>query len=181
MKFTPLALEGAYQIDIERRSDDRGYFARVFCQKEFHQVGIGQIWSQCNVSYNVSRGTLRGMHFQRPPRADAKLVRCVQGAAFDAIVDLRRGSTTFGEWISVILTAEKGEMIYVPHGFAHGFQTLMPNTELLYFHSDSYSPEHEGGLHHMDPDVGIDWPLEIKALSKRDSMLPPIREIVPIL
>ena len=104
----------------------------------------------------------------------------MQGAVFDVIVDLRRGSETFGSWTSVTLTAENGEMIYIPAGFAHGFQTLMPETELLYFHSESYSPAHEGGLHHADPDIGITWPLEVTNLSARDHNLPPLKKVDPV-
>ncbi|POF33748.1 dTDP-4-dehydrorhamnose 3,5-epimerase [Roseibium marinum] len=180
MKFTPLTLDGAYRVDLERRGDSRGFFARLFCRDEFRQLGLSEAWSQCNVSYSAEKGTLRGMHFQRPPKADAKLVKCMRGTVFDVIVDLRRGSETFGQWASVTLTANGGEMIYIPAGFAHGFQTLTPDAELLYFHSDSYSPEHEGGLHHADPDVAIAWPLEIGTLSERDRTLPPLKNVDPI-
>jgi dTDP-4-dehydrorhamnose 3,5-epimerase len=181
MKFTPLALEGAYRIDLERCGDHRGSFARMFCQEEFRKHGLNEIWSQCNVSHSVQKGTLRGMHFQRPPKADAKLVKCMRGAVFDVIVNLRWQSATFGHWTSVNLTAEGGEMIYVPEGFAHGFQTLTPNAELLYFHSDSYSPQHEGGLSYNDPNVGIDWPLDVQSLSERDQTLPLLNKVEPIL
>lgn len=180
MKFTPLTLDGAYRVDLERRGDSRGFFARLFCRDEFRQLGLSEAWSQFNVSYSAEKGTLRGMHFQRPPKADAKLVKCMRGTVFDVIVDLRRGSETFGQWASVTLTANGGEMTYIPAGFAHGFQTLTPDAELLYFHSDSYSPEHEGGLHHADPDVAIAWPLEIGTLSERDRTLPPLKNVDPI-
>ena len=180
MIFTPLALEGAYRIDLDRRGDHRGSFARLFCQEEFRQHGLAATWSQCNVSHSVQTGTLRGMHFQRPPRADAKLVTCMAGSVFDVIVDLRQGSKTYGQWASVTLTADGGEMIYVPQGFAHGFQTLMDDTRLLYFHSDSYSPGDEGGLHHADANVGIAWPLTVTSLSDRDKRLPPLSEVEPI-
>ncbi|MEM9635919.1 MAG: dTDP-4-dehydrorhamnose 3,5-epimerase [Pseudomonadota bacterium] len=180
MKFTPLPLQGAYRIDLEKKGDSRGFFARLFCQKEFEQFGLSTSWSQCNVSNSVEQGTVRGMHFQCPPKADAKLVKCMQGAVFDVIVDLRKASETFGQWTSVTLTAEGGEMIFIPEGFAHGFQTLTPNVELLYFHSDSYSPEHEGGLHHNDPDVGIAWPVPTTNLSDRDKNLPPLKKVDPI-
>lgn len=180
MIFTPLALDGSYRIDLERRGDNRGSFARMFCREEFRRHGLTSIWSQCNISHSAQKATLRGMHFQRPPKADAKLVKCITGAVFDVIVDLREGSGTYGEWVSVTLTAEGGEMIYVPQGFAHGFQTLTNDAELLYFHSDSYSPEHEGGLHHADPDVGIAWPLEVARFSDRDRILPPLFKVEPI-
>lgn len=180
MKFTPLPLEGAFRIDLERKADSRGFFARLFCEEEFASHGLTRAWSQCNVSYSAEKGTVRGMHFQRRPAADAKLVKCMRGAAFDVIVDLRRGSATFGRWTSVTLTADGGEMIYVPEGFAHGFQTLTDGTDLLYFHSQSYSPHHEGGLLFRDPDVGIAWPLEIGNLSDRDKTLPPLERVEPI-
>lgn len=180
MIFTPLSLNGAYLIDLERRGDHRGSFARLFCQEEFRQHGLTDIWSQCNVSHSVQKGTLRGMHFQRPPKADAKLVKCMAGSVFDVIVDLRENSETYGQWVSVTLTADGGEMIYIPQGFAHGFQTLSENAQLLYFHSDSYSPEHEGGFHHADPAVGIAWPLEIASLSDRDNNMPPLAKLEPI-
>lgn len=180
MKYTPLALGGAYRIDLERRGDQRGSFARMFCREEFRRHGLNETWSQCNLSHSVQKGTLRGMHFQRPPKADAKLVKCMTGSVFDVIVDLRQGSGTFGQWVSVTLTAEGGEMIYVPQGFAHGFQTLSDDARLLYFHSDSYSPDNEGGLHHADPDVGITWPLEISCLSDRDKTLPPLTKVEPV-
>lgn len=180
MKFTPLELSGAYRIDLERRGDNRGSFARMFCREEFRALGLAEVWSQCNLSHSVQKGTLRGMHFQRPPKADAKLVKCMAGAVFDVIVDLRRGSNSFGKWTSVTLTAENGEMIYIPEGFAHGFQTLTKDAQLLYFHSDSYSPENEGGLSYRDPAVGIAWPLEITCVSDRDKTLPPLSNVDPI-
>ncbi|WP_269584572.1 dTDP-4-dehydrorhamnose 3,5-epimerase [Roseibium sp. Sym1] len=180
MRFAPLPLDGAFRIDLERRGDNRGSFARMFCREEFRAFGLNETWSQCNVSHSVLKGTLRGMHFQRPPKADAKLVKCMAGAVFDVIVDLRRGSAAFGRWASVTLTAEGGEMIYIPKGFAHGFQTLTDDAELLYFHSDSYSPENEGGLFHSDPEVGITWPLPVTNLSERDRTLPPLSKVDPI-
>jgi len=177
MRFAPLPLDGAFRIDLERRGDKRGSFARMFCREEFRQFGLNEIWSQCNVSHSVLKGTLRGMHFQRPPKADVKLVKCMAGAVFDVIVDLRCGSQTFGHWTTVELTAEGGEMIYIPQGFAHGFQTLTDDAELLYFHSDSYSPENEGGLFHGDPEVSIAWPLPVTSLSERDRTLPPLSKV----
>ncbi|WP_298985810.1 dTDP-4-dehydrorhamnose 3,5-epimerase [uncultured Roseibium sp.] len=180
MIFTPLALDGAYRIDLERRGDQRGSFARMFCQEEFQQYGLTSTWAQCNISHSVLSGTLRGMHFQRPPKADAKLVKCMAGSVFDVIVDLRQGSETFGQWASVMLTADGGEMIYIPKGFAHGFQSLADDAQLLYFHSDSYSPSDEGGLHHADAEIGIAWPLEITCLSDRDKTLPTLAKVVPI-
>lgn len=180
MKFTPLPLEGAYRLDLERKGDSRGFFARLFCEEEFAGHGLPKDWSQCNVSHSAAKGTVRGLHFQRPPRADAKLVKCMQGAVFDVIVDLRQGSQTYGRWTSVTLTAQGGEMIYIPEGFAHGFQTLTDDADLLYFHSKSYSPQHEGGLLFNDRDLGIVWPLEIGTLSDRDKSLPPLSQVEPI-
>ena len=180
MRFTPLPLAGAFRVDLERRGDSRGSFARLFCREEFRQHGLNDIWEQCNVSQSLRKGTLRGMHFQRPPKADAKLVKCMAGAVFDVIVDLRQVSETFGQWASVTLTATGGEMIYVPAGFAHGFQTLSDDAELLYFHSESYSPDHEGGLSYADPDVGIAWPLEVTVMSGRDRDLPLLADVEPM-
>lgn len=180
MKFTELSLAGAFRIDLEPRRDDRGFFARLFCQDEFRRHGLKDVWTQCNVSHNNLTGTLRGMHFQRPPKADAKLVKCMAGSVYDVLVDLRSGSPTYGEWASVELTSEGGEMVYIPQGFAHGFQTLSPHTELLYFHTENYSPEHEGGLCHDDRDVDIAWPIKIGNLSDRDRALPPLSKLEPI-
>ncbi|MBI1172827.1 dTDP-4-dehydrorhamnose 3,5-epimerase [bacterium] len=180
MIFTPLPLSGAFRIDLDRRADDRGFFARLFCAREFAAQGLPDRWVQINNSFSRARGTLRGLHFQRPPMAEVKMVRCLQGAVLDVIVDLRAGSPTYGQWTSVKLDAESRAMILVPEGFAHGFQTLRPDTELLYLHSQFYSPEHEGGLAHDDPRLAIPWPLEVTGLSPRDAAFPTLDALEPI-
>lgn len=180
MIFTRLALRGAYRVDLERRQDERGFFARLFCAREFAEQGLDFRPVQVNDSFSVRRGTVRGLHFQRPPMAEAKLVRCVTGAVFDVIVDLRAQSETFGHWTALTLDAAERSMIYIPPGFAHGFQTLKPNTELLYFHSEFYAPGHEGGLAHDDPALSIPWPLPVAALSARDAAFPLLADLSPL-
>jgi dTDP-4-dehydrorhamnose 3,5-epimerase len=180
MIFTPLSLAGAFRIDLDRREDARGFFARLFCAKEFANHGLTTTWVQCNTSLSRTEGTLRGLHFQRPPMAEVKMVRCLKGAIFDVMVDLRAGSPSFGHWTALELTAENRSMAYIPEGFAHGFQTLSPETELLYFHSQVYSPAHEGGLRHDDPRLGIQWPRPVADLSPRDAEHPGLDTLEPI-
>jgi len=180
MIFTPLSLPGAFRIDLERRADARGFFARLFCAREFAEHGLATVWVQSNISFNRAEGTVRGLHFQRAPAAEAKLVRCLRGAIHDVIVDLRAGSPSFGQWTALDLDAEERAMVYVPPGFAHGFQTLRPDTELLYLHSEFYSPEHEGGLAHDDPRLGIPWPRPVTGLSPRDAAFPTLDALDPI-
>ena len=180
MIFTELPLKGAYRINLDRRTDDRGFFARFFCAREFQEKGLAPAFVQVNTSFSCRAGTMRGLHFQRPPMAEAKLVRCLKGRIFDVIVDLRARSATFGQWTSVELDAQVRQMIYIPQGFAHGFQTLEPDTELLYFHSQFYAPEHEGGLAHDDPRLAIRWPLTVSELSARDAAFPTLDALEPI-
>jgi dTDP-4-dehydrorhamnose 3,5-epimerase len=158
MLFSPTNLEGSYVIELERRDDDRGFFARAWCEREFAENGLNTRLVQCNVSFNRRRGTLRGMHFQRPPHAEAKLVRCTRGAIHDVIIDLRAGSPTYKQWLGVDLTAENRRMLYVPEGFAHGYQTLVDESEVFYQVSEFYTPEAEGGVRWDDPAFGIVWP-----------------------
>lgn len=172
MIITPLELSGAFRIDLEPRSDTRGFFARHFCAQTFADKGLNGQWCQGNLSLTRDRGTVRGMHFQRAPAAEVKLVRCVRGSIFDAIVDIRQGSATFGRWTGLELSARNRAAIYVPEGFAHGFQSLEPDSEVMYLVSAPYSPEHEGGIHHADPAIGIHWPLPVAMLSDRDAALP---------
>ncbi|GAB5436933.1 dTDP-4-dehydrorhamnose 3,5-epimerase [Falsiruegeria mediterranea] len=176
MKFEPLPLKGAYEIHLERREDDRGFFARMYCDDEFAAQGLNTTWVQMNVSLSREAGTLRGMHFQREPAAEIKLVRCLRGRAFDVIVDLRAGSDTYGQHCHVLLDQDALNAIYVPKGFAHGFQTLSDDTELQYCHSTAYAPGHEGGVNPLDPDLGIAWPRPVTVLSDRDQNLPPLAE-----
>lgn len=180
MIFTPLPLAGAFRIDLDRRKDNRGFFARLFCAEEFADHGLATTWVQCNTSFSRAEGTLRGLHFQRPPMAEAKMLRCLKGAVFDVMVDLRASSPSFGQWTALELTDENRSMAYIPEGFAHGFQTLSPDTELLYFHSQVYSPAHEGGLRHDDPYLGIPWPRPIADLSPRDTIHPGLDTLEPI-
>ena len=180
MIFSPLPIAGAYQIDLERRGDDRGFFARLFCREEFAAHGLASEYVQMNTSFSSRAGTLRGLHFQRPPMAEAKVVRCLKGAIFDVIVDLRAGSATFGQYTALELTDDNRTMAYVPKGCAHGFQTLVPDVELLYLHSAAYSPADEGGVHYADPDIGVDWPLPPSEISDRDRSFGPLSSVEPI-
>lgn len=180
MIFTPLPLAGAFRIDLDRREDARGFFARLFSAEEFAAHGLTTTWLHFNTSFSRAEGTLRGLHFQRPPMAEVKMVRCLKGAIFDVMVDLRAGSPSFGQWTALELSAENRCMAYIPEGFAHGFQTLSPNSELLYFHSQIYSPAHEGGLRHDDPHLAIPWPRPVADLSPRDAAHPGLDMLEPI-
>lgn len=180
MKFTSLPLHGAFRVDLEPRGDERGFFSRLFCVDEFAAHGLATRWVQCNTSFTSGQGTIRGLHFQRPPMAETKLLRCIRGAIFDVIVDLRGGSPTFGKWHGERLDDANRSMICVPEGFAHGFQTLTPDVEMLYFHSAPYSATHEGGLRWDDPDVAVTWPLAMTELSARDAQFPTLDKLEPI-
>lgn len=158
MIFTETRLKGAFIIDLEKRQDERGFFARGWCQKEAEAHGLVKEMVQANVSYNVSKGTLRGMHYQVTPHQEVKLVRCVRGGIYDVIVDLRPMSHTFREWIGVELSQDNGRMLYVPEDFAHGFQTLEDESEVNYLVSQYYTPDAERGLRFDDPAFNIDWP-----------------------
>jgi dTDP-4-dehydrorhamnose 3,5-epimerase len=159
MIFSETELPGAYVIDLEPIEDERGFFARSWCEREFSKHGLSTKIAQANISFNKRKGTLRGMHFQKPPHAEVKLVRCTRGAIYDVIIDLRPDSPARSRWIGVELTAENRRMLYVPKLFAHGFQTLADDTEIFYLVSDFYAPEAEGGVRWDDPAFGIDWPL----------------------
>ena len=168
MIFTETRLTGAFTIDPERREDDRGFFARVYCEREFREHGLMPHIAQANMSANPRRGTLRGMHFQVEPFREAKLVRCTRGAIHDVIADLRPESPTYMQWIGVDLTAENARMLYVPEGFAHGFVTLEDDTEVTYQVSEFYAPGAEQGIRWDDPALGIAWPLEPQVISDKD-------------
>jgi dTDP-4-dehydrorhamnose 3,5-epimerase len=180
MRFTELPLAGAFRVELEPRGDTRGFFARLFCAEEFAAHGLATDWVQCNTSFTAEQGTLRGLHFQRPPMAETKLLRCIRGAIFDVIVDLRAGSPTFGRWHGERLDDQNRTMICVPQGFAHGFQTLTPDVEMLYFHSAPYSAAHEGGLRWDDARVAVDWPLGVTEVSARDAAFPTLDQLEPI-
>jgi dTDP-4-dehydrorhamnose 3,5-epimerase len=173
MIFTQAELPGAFVVDLERREDDRGFFARAWCATEFSDHGLNPRLVQANLSFNDHEGTLRGMHFQREPAAEAKLIRCTRGSIFDAIVDLRADSPTFKRWIGVELSADNRRALYVPEGFAHGYQTLEPETETFYLVSEYYTPEAEGGVRWDDPAFGIEWPDPSNPiLSEKDASWP---------
>lgn len=168
MIFTETKLSGAFQIELERREDDRGFFARGYCENEFRAHGLMTHIAQANVSFNYQRGTLRGMHYQLEPHGEAKLVRCTRGAIYDVIVDMRVDSPTYLQWIGVELTAENHRMLYVPEMFAHGFITLQDQTEVTYQVSEFYTPGAEQGLRYDDPAIGITWPVEVRTISEKD-------------
>jgi dTDP-4-dehydrorhamnose 3,5-epimerase len=172
MLFTATRLADAYLIDIEQQHDGRGFFARSWCREEFAAQGLVTELAQCGLSLSPRRGTLRGMHFQRAPHAEAKLVRCTAGAIWDVIIDLRPGSPTFEEWQGFALTAASHRSLYVPPGFAHGFQTLRNDTEVAYQMSAAYAPEAAAGLRHDDPAFAIPWPLPVSIISVRDRAWP---------
>lgn len=169
MIFTETPLSGAFTVDLELRRDDRGFFARAWCQDEFERRGLSTRIVQCNTSYNNRTGTVRGLHFQRPPQAEVKLVRCTRGAIWDVIVDLRPESTTYTRWFGAELTADNRRMLYVPENFAHGYITLEPETETFYQVSEFYSPDHEAGIRWDDPAIGITWPIEPVVVSAKDA------------
>lgn len=172
MIFVPLSLRGAYLIEIERREDARGFFARTWCQKEFAAHELCRTFVQCNTSYSKAKGTLRGMHFQRRPYAETKLVRCIKGKVYDVIIDLRPGSPTLGRWAGVTLTAEQLNMLYVPEGFVHGFLTLEDESEVFYQVSQFHAPEYESGVRYNDPAFGIQWPAPVCVISDKDRNWP---------
>ena len=175
MIFRETELNGAFLIEPERLEDNRGFFARAWCRKEFMAHGLTGALVQSNISFNKRTGTLRGMHFQTAPYEEAKLVRCTMGAVYDVIIDLRPDSSTFLRWIAAELTAENRKMLYVPENFAHGYQTLADNTEVFYQVSQFYSPESEQGLRYNDPTFGIKWPMDVQVISHKDRSWPHYR------
>jgi dTDP-4-dehydrorhamnose 3,5-epimerase len=173
MIFAETDLRGAYLVDLEHREDDRGFFARAWCATEFAAHGLSTRLVQANISFNTRPGTLRGMHYQVEPHAEAKLVRCTRGAIYDVIIDLRPDSPTYKRWVGVELTAENRRALYVPEGFAHGYQTLVAGTETFYQVSEFYAPEAERGVRWDDPAFGIEWPDPGNAiLSDKDACWP---------
>lgn len=172
MIFTETRLKGSFIVDLERREDERGFFARLFCQKEFAQLGLESGVAQANAAVNIKRGTLRGMHFQYPPVIEAKLVRCMHGAILDVVVDLRPESETYLEHVAVELSSDNQRALYVPGRFAHGYQTLEDGTAILYHASAFYAPYAENGLRHDDPRLAIQWPLPVAAVSGKDRGFP---------
>jgi len=177
MNFTETRLKGAFILDIEPRNDNRGFFARIFCQKELKEHGLNPMIAQANVAYNTRRGTLRGMHFQFPPAAETKIVRVTRGAILDIIVDLRPESPTYLEHVAVELTADNHRALYVPQRFAHGYQVLRDGTETSYHVGEFYTPAAESGLRYDDPQLGLVWPLPISEISEKDSGWASLAEI----
>ena len=177
MIFNETGLRGAFVIELERRGDERGFFARAFCMREFEAHGLKPVIAQANVAVSKSKGTLRGMHFQFPPAAETKLVRCTKGAILDIIVDLRPESPTYLEHVAVDLDEENQRALYVPERFAHGYQTLTENTHTSYQVGEFYAPQHEGGLKYDDPRLGLKWPLPVTSISPKDGQWKLLSEV----
>lgn len=176
MFFSETKLKGAFVIDLDRKEDSRGFFARSFCRREFEEHGLKPVIAQANVAFNVLKGTLRGMHFQYPPAAETKLVRCTRGGILDIIVDLRPESPTYLEHVSVELTEDNGRSLYVPERFGHGYQVLKDKTETSYQVGEFYTPGVEGGLAYDDPGLGLEWPLPVSVISEKDQGWKPLVE-----
>jgi len=170
MKFTETDLNGCYVIELEKISDERGFFARSWDKDVFEKNGLNSNLVQCNVSFNRKKGTLRGMHFQKPPFSETKLVRCTRGKIFDVVIDLRRDSKTYKKWISIELSANNHKMVYIPEGFAHGFQTLEDNSEVFYQMSKRYEKKYSSGLLWNDSAFNVKWPLEPTILNEKDKL-----------
>jgi len=172
VKFTETDIPGAWLIGMDKREDDRGFFARVWCDDEFRAHGLNPSHVQVNTQFSPRAGTLRGMHFQLAPHAEIKVARCLRGAAFDVLIDLRRGSPTFCKWFGMTLTPDAGDMLYVPEGCAHGYLTLEENTEVLYFASHTFAPKSATGVRFNDPAFNIRWPRSIDVISQADCAWP---------
>lgn len=172
MIFEETKLKGAFLIEPERLEDERGYFARTWCKREFEAQGLNTNIVQCSISFNKKKGTLRGMHYQAPPYQEVKLVRCTSGAIYDVIIDMRRESQTYKQWVAAELTAENQKMFYIPEGFAHGLITLQDNAEVFYQISESYHPECSRGVRWNDPGFSIQWPIAPTVMAERDRNYP---------
>lgn len=172
MNFSPTTLQGAFIIDLDRRNDERGYFARTWCKREFEERGLETALVQCSVSHNLRRHTLRGMHWQESPHGEAKLVRCTRGAIWDVVVDLRTESPTYMRNFGIELTAESGRAFYIPEGVAHGFVTLEDNSDVFYQMSEFYEPAFARGVRWNDPAFALDWPVTTPILHPRDAAYP---------
>lgn len=176
MIFNPTSLVGSYVIDLEPRSDERGWFARYYCKEEFEKIGHTKEWLQMNHSFTNKKGSIRGMHFQVQPFREIKMLRCIAGSVYDVIIDLRKDSATFLQWMGVELSAANKKMLYIPEGFAHGFQCLEDDCELIYHHSEFYKPGAEAGIRYNDPLINIKWPLPLTVISSRDEEHPYLTE-----
>lgn len=179
MLFHKTSIEGLYLLEPELKLDERGFFGRFFCKQEFARAGVPFEIAQINRSFTKVRGMLRGLHYQKEPKWEAKVVGCLRGAIYNVAVDLREGSPTFGAWEAFELTEENKKMLYTPKGFANGFQAITDNCELLYFMSEFYSPEHASGLRYNDPKLGIAWPIAEPVLSEKDKNLPFLETLEP--
>ena len=175
--FEETKLQGVFEIQLEPRPDERGFFARAWCRTEFEAHGLNPGLVQCNVSFNSRKGTLRGMHYQQNPHPEAKLIRCTRGALYDVILDLRKCSATYKQWLGVVLTASNRKMLYVPEGCAHGFLTLEDETEVHYQMSEFYYPKLARGVRWDDPAFRIAWPDEVNVISERDRTYPDFEEV----
>ncbi len=176
MKFKDIGLNGVFLIELEKREDARGFFARAWCREEFAQAGLVHDIAQVNLSFNKDKGTVRGMHYQKPPYEEVKIVSCAQGAIFDVVIDVREDSPTKFQWYGVELTAGNGKMLYVPKGFAHGYQTIQEETAVIYFVSQAYVPSSENGVHWADPRMGVEWPIVNQVIvSDKDAAWPLVR------
>ena len=172
MKFTETKLHGAYIIELEKKEDERGFFARSWDKKIFSEIGLNSEIVQCNISRSKFRGTIRGMHYQIPPYAEVKIVRCTKGRIQDTIIDLRKNSETFMKWFSIELNEDNHKMLYVPEGFAHGYCVLSDETDIFYKVNQEYSPEHDSGFIWNDPEINIKWPIDKPIISEKDQKLP---------
>ena len=172
MIFSPTVLNGSYVIDLELKSDDRGWLARYYCKEEFQKIGHTKEWVQMNHTFTGKKGSIRGMHFQIHPFKEIKMLRCIAGSVYDVIIDLRKDSDTFLKWTGVELSSANKKMLYIPEGFAHGFQCLEDNCELTYHHSEYYQPNSESGIKYNEPLVNIKWPLPVTVISARDDQHP---------
>lgn len=180
MKFTEIKLKGAYIVELKPKRDERGFFARTWCAREFGELGLNTKLVQQNMSLTFKAGTLRGMHFQTSPYAESKVVRCTGGKIYDVIIDLRPKSPTFKQWFGIELTAVNHTMLYIPEGFAHGFVTLEDNCEVSYLVTEFYTAVADTGVRFDDPAFGIKWPVEIKYISEKDRTFPDFKNVIPV-
>ena len=176
MIFTPTPLSGSYTIEPNILNDERGWFARYYCKNEFKEIGHEKEWVQLNHSVTNKRGTVRGIHFQNLPFREVKMIKCIAGCIYDVIIDLRADSPTFLKWFGVELSAKNRKMLYIPEGFGHGFQCVENNCEVIYHHSEFYTPNSEGGVRYSDPAINIEWPLAVSIVSARDRSFPFVDE-----
>ena len=177
MIFTEQKLKGVWLIEPELKEDERGFFARIVCEREFAEHGLPNNWVQQNIAYNHKKGTLRGMHYQKGDAAEIKVVRCTSGAIYDVVVDLRKDSSTYKQWLGVELSAKNHRMFYIPEGFAHGYITLTDEAEISYLVSAFYTPGAESGIRYDDSEIGIEWPAKVELISDKDSKWPYLKQI----